>query len=30
MFEMERLEAVDIDQELDFKMAEFLYNQREN
>lgn len=30
MFEIDRLEAIDIDQELDFKMAEFLYNQREN
>jgi len=29
MFEIDRLEAVDIDEELDFRMAEFLYRQRE-
>ena len=29
MFEIDRLEAVDIDEELDFRMAEFLYQQRE-
>ena len=29
MFEIERLEAVDIDEELDFRMAEFLYIERE-
>jgi len=28
MFEIDRLEAVDIDEELDFRMAEFLYQQR--
>ncbi len=30
MFEIDRLEAVDIDEELDFRMAEFLYQEREN
>jgi CMP-N-acetylneuraminic acid synthetase len=29
MFEIDRLEAVDIDEELDFRMAEFLYQERE-
>jgi CMP-N-acetylneuraminic acid synthetase len=29
MFEIDRLEAVDIDEELDFRMAEFLYKERE-
>ena len=29
MFEIDRLEAVDIDEELDFRMAEFLYQQQE-
>jgi CMP-N-acetylneuraminic acid synthetase len=29
LFEIERLEAVDIDEELDFKIAEFLYEERE-
>jgi CMP-N-acetylneuraminic acid synthetase len=28
MFEIDRLEAVDIDEELDFRMAEFLYQER--
>ena len=28
LFEIERLEALDIDEELDFKVAEFLYHQR--
>ena len=28
LFEIERLEAMDIDEELDFKVAEFLYRQR--
>jgi CMP-N-acetylneuraminic acid synthetase len=28
LFEIERLEAIDIDEELDFKVAEFLYHQR--
>jgi CMP-N-acetylneuraminic acid synthetase len=28
LFEIERLEAMDIDEELDFKVAEFLYHQR--
>lgn len=30
MFEIERLEAVDIDEEIDFSVAEFLYLQRKN
>ena len=30
MFEIDKLETIDIDQELDFTMAEFLYQQREN
>ena len=29
LFEIDRMEAVDIDEELDFKIAEFLYQQRE-
>lgn len=29
MFEIDRLEAMDIDEKLDFRMAEFLYQQRE-
>jgi CMP-N-acetylneuraminic acid synthetase len=29
LFEIERLEAMDIDEELDFKVAEFLYRERE-
>jgi CMP-N-acetylneuraminic acid synthetase len=28
LFEIERLEAMDIDEELDFKVAEFLYHER--
>lgn len=30
MFEMDRMEAWDIDEELDFRIAEFLYQQRQN
>ena len=29
LFEIDRIEAVDIDEELDFRMAEFLYQERE-
>jgi CMP-N-acetylneuraminic acid synthetase len=30
MFEIERLQAVDIDEELDFKVAELLYKELQN